>query len=85
MAEDGREAANSTPSEFDAEDDDEGRSSSVGATMPSSVWSQSIWTNMTDSWLSRLDWRISVFRVRDEESDITYDFTLPSYKLFLEF
>jgi hypothetical protein len=84
MAEDGREA-NGRPSAFDVVDDDEGRSSSVGGTMPSSVWSQSIWINMTDSWLSRLDWRISVRRVRNSEPDITYDFAFPSYKLFLKF
>jgi hypothetical protein len=53
IAEAGRETGGKL-SEFD---DDEGRSSSVGGTMPSSVWSQSIWTNTVDSWLRRLDCR----------------------------
>jgi hypothetical protein len=45
MADGGREIGGN-PSEFD---DVEGRSSSAGGTMPSSVWSQSIWTNTVDS------------------------------------
>jgi hypothetical protein len=58
IAEGGRD----TPSEFDDDDDDddEGRSSSVGGMMPSSVWSQSIWMNIVDSWLRRLDWRCRI-------------------------
>ena len=52
IAEGGRETGGN-PSEFD---DDEGRSSGVGGTMPSSVWSQSTWTNTVDSWLRRLDY-----------------------------
>jgi hypothetical protein len=53
MAESGRETGGK-PSEFD---EDEGKSSGVGGMMPSSVWSQSIWTNTVDSWLRRFDYQ----------------------------
>jgi hypothetical protein len=53
ISEGGRETGGK-PSEFD---DDDGRSSSEGGTMPSSVWSQSIWTNTVASWLRRLDYK----------------------------
>jgi hypothetical protein len=59
IAEAGRETG-CKPSEFDDDDDEEGRSSSAGGTMPSSVCSQSIWTNIVDTWLRRLDCRILI-------------------------
>lgn len=40
-----------TAKEFEL--DEEGRSSSDGGAMPNSVYSQSIWTSVADSWWSR--------------------------------
>ena len=63
----------------------EGRSSSAGGVIPSSVYSQSIWTKCAESWfnLFAYDRYINTSAGRTDQTN-TYNFTLSPHQLLFQ-